>query len=316
MRILVLGAGGIGGYVGGRLAAAGADVSFLVREKRRQQLQQDGLRIESESLGNVTVAVPAWLASEVKPEYDLILLACKAYDLDSAIGTIMPVMSSGAAILPLLNGVAHVDRLNTEFGRKNVMAGTAKMGVTLTADGVVKHLNDRRTLVFGEQDGSSSGRTHALMALFEKTNIDAQISGDIMRELWMKLVQLSTVAGMVCLMRANVGEIARTPDGTALLRQLFDTHLKIAAYEGYQADDTYIASYHQLFSRTDSPDAPSMLRDIERNGPIEADHIMGFMLDKCRKHGLPELLNWVIYTHLKAYEQRRLAGRLPGQSLA
>lgn len=310
MKILVLGAGGIGGAIGGRLAEAGADLTFLVREKRKAQLERDGLQIES-PFGNAKLKVQARLGSEIEPVYDLVILSCKAYDLDSAIEAIRPAMAGKAAVLPLLNGLAHIERLNTEFGAANVLGGTAKIQVTLTPQGVVRQLNDWQTVTFGEQDGSASERVQTLKALFDKTPIESKLSTQIMRDMWLKVVHLATVAGMTCLMRANVGEIVRTPEGSALLKDFLAANAEIAATAGHRPDDKFLGTYLALFEQADSGYEASMLRDLEKGGLIESEHILGFMLRKCREAGLPDALHRAAYTHVKAYEQRRDAGRLP-----
>jgi len=309
MKVLVLGAGGTGGVVGGRLHASGADVSFVVRERRREQLRQDGLRIESPH-GNLQVQVKALLASELQPDFDLVILACKAYDLEAAIATVQRGVSGRTAILPLLNGLAHMERLNAVFGKERVLGGSIRMQVVLSPEGIVRQLNDWQTLTFGEQDGTVTPRVTALRDMLRPTGIEAQLSTQIARDMWMKMVHLSTVAGMTCLMRASVGEIARTPDGAALMVRLLEANAAVAAKEGYGPSDAFLREFRALFSNRDAPYTASMLRDIERKGPVEADHIIGFMLERARAHGLDDSLHTIVYTHLKAYEQRRAAGRL------
>jgi 2-dehydropantoate 2-reductase len=313
MKIAILGAGGIGGYFGGRLIQAGADVTFIVRENRRKQLREHGLRIESQ-YGNAALEVDARLQSEISGGYDLVLFTCKAYDLASAIETIRPAVSRSTAILPLLNGIAHIDLLSERFGREKVLGGTAKIQVTLTPEQVVRQLNDWQTITFGELDGSESSRVLELKALLDRTGVDVKLSRNIMRDLWLKLVHLSTVAGMTCLMRANLGEIARTPEGTALLKTFFDANARIAASAGHAPDDAFVRTYYALFEQCDSRYEASMLRDLEKGGAIEADHILGFMLSKCREAGLDDTLHRLAYTHVKAYEERRAARRLPQQA--
>ena len=310
MKLLILGAGGIGGLFGGRLAQTGADVTFLVRDKRRAQLAERGLRIESQ-FGDATLQVQAKLQSEIRPEYDLVLLTCKAYDLDSAIDTIRPAMGGNAAVLPLLNGIAHMERLNQDFGQANVLGGTAKVQVTLTPDGVIRQLNDWQTLTFGEQDGSTSARVTQLKTMLDKTGVEAKLSTNIMRDLWLKLVHLSTVAGMTCLMRGNLGEIARTPEGSELVFNFFMRNAEIAARAGHAPDDKFVATYKDLFQQRDSRYEASMLRDLEKGGRIESEQILGYMLRQCRAAGLPDALHLAAYTHVKTFEQRRDAGRLP-----
>lgn len=315
MKILILGAGGIGGYFGGRLLQAGANVTFLVREKRRRQLVEGGLRIESQ-YGNATLRADAKLQSEIEPGYDLIILTCKAYDLASAMETIRPAVSRSTAILPLLNGIAHIDVLNKEFGRDKVLGGTAKIQVTLSPEGSIRQLNDWQTLTFGEQDGSESPRTLELKALLEKTGIEVKLSRNIVRELWLKLVHLSTVAGMTCMMRANLGEIVRTPEGTMLLKAFFDANARIAAFAGHAPDEAFVRTYYSLFEQRDSRYEASMLRDIEKGGPIESEHILGFMLNKAREAGFDDTVHRIAYTHVKAYDERRAADRLPQRAIS
>jgi 2-dehydropantoate 2-reductase len=311
MKILVLGAGATGGFFGGRLVEAGAELAFLVRERRREQLRREGLRIEGHA-GVTTVAVDARLEGEISEGFDLVLLTCKAYDLASAIAAIRPLVGSATVILPLLNGIAHIDVLNAQFGHERVLGGTARIQATVTADGVVRQLNDWQTITFGEQDGSRSPRVVALKSLLDKTGVEARLSAHIMRDMWLKMVHLATVAATTCLMRANIGEIVRTADGSALLKAFFDANARIAAHAGYPPDEAFVKSYYSLFEQRDSRYEASMLRDLEKGGPVEADHILGYMLGKCREAGLDDLLHKAAYVHVKAYEQCRAANRLPG----
>lgn len=306
MRILCLGAGAIGGYFGGRLVEGGASVEFLVREKRQKQLRADGLRIESK-FGNVQVPVTAVTNKEVEGNYDLVLLTCKAYDLANAMDTIAPFVDAKTAVLPLLNGVVHIEILNSKFGKERVLGGVAKIAATLAPDGLIKHLNDWRYVTFGEQSGEMSRRVLGLKEAFDRTSVVASAVPNIMQAMWEKVVHLSTVAGMTCAMRASVGDIARTCDGTELMIELLERNAEIAAREGHRPSDAFLAEYRQLFHDQTSTYTASMLRDIERNGPIEADHILGFMLEKAKQHGVDPSLHRFIYAHVQAYEQRRAA---------
>ena len=282
MKILVLGAGGIGGVFGGRLAESGSDVTFLVREKRFEQLKVKGLQVESQ-FGNLTLQVNAKLQAEIEPIYDLVLLTCKAFDLPSAINSIRPA----------INGK------------------TAKMQVTLTPTGIVKQLNDWQTITFGEQDGKDSIRTNELLSMFSKTSIEAKISQNITRDMWLKIVHLATVAGMTCLMRANIGEIVRTPEGSEFLKKFLLINAEIAAHAGYRPDEKFLQTYLELFLQKDSMYEASMQRDLEKGGQIESEQILGYMLQQCRAAGLPDALHLAAYTHVKSYEERRDAKRLP-----
>lgn len=310
MHVVCLGAGGIGGYFGGRLVEANAaDVTFLVRPGRKAQLEKDGLRVES-VYGDFAVRVDARLAEEIRDPADYVLLTCKAYDLDSAIETIKPAVGPNTAIVPLLNGMSHMDSLNQVFGPERVLGGIAAIAITLQPDGSVKHLNDWHTITFGEQDGSMSPRVMALQAAFEATKAKAVAVPNVIQKMWEKVVMLSTLAGMTCLMRANVGEIARTADGAGIILSLLEQNAKIAAAEGYPMPAAFMEQNRKQLTNRESQMAASMLRDVERKGPVEADHIVDFMLEKARAHGFDDTLHRVCFAHLKAYEQRRDAGRL------
>jgi 2-dehydropantoate 2-reductase len=311
VKILVLGAGGTGGYFGGRLAESGADVTFLVRERRRTLLSERGLRIES-PFGDAQLAVKTAAALDVAPIYDAIVLTCKAYDLDSAIAAIAPALAPTGYVLPFLNGLAHIDVLNRKFGQDRVLGGTAKIQSTLTADGVIRQFNDWRTLTFGEQTGEMTDRVRKLAALFEAAKgVEVLAVTDIVQRMWEKLVHLSTAAAMTCLMRANVGEIVRTPDGRELFLNQLRCGFSIAAASGHKPSEAFMTAWEATFSQPDSQYSTSMLRDIERGSQTEVEQILGFVLNKAREADIAHQTLLLAYTHIKAYEQRRAAGRLP-----
>jgi 2-dehydropantoate 2-reductase len=237
------------------------------------------------------------------------LLTCKAYDLDTAIKAVRPSVGPETAVVPLLNGLSHIERLNTEFGAGRVLGGIAKIGITLRPDGLIEHLNDWCSITFGEQDGRMSPRVLALKAAFDKTSVKAAAVPDIDQQMWEKLVHLSSLAAMTCLMRANVGEIARTPDGVGLMHTILARNAEIATRAGFPPPPHFVEQFRTLFADPAATYAASMLRDIERRGPVEADHIVGFMLTLARRYGIDDTLHTIAFTHLKAYELRRASGR-------
>ena len=308
MRILVLGAGALGGYFGGRLAEAGGDVTFLVRPKRAMQLAEHGLVLESQ-FGHASLRVNT--VGQAGPGYDLVLLTCKAYDLDAAIQAIRPAMQAGTAVLPVLNGLSHIETLTTAFGAGNVLGGLAKIQATMAADGTVKQLNDWRWLTFGELDGRMSGRVLALAELAAKAKgVVATAVPDILAQMWEKLVHLGTSAAGTVLLRANTGEIVRA-GGSPFLLTLLDRNAAIAAHHGYPPSASFLEGFRQVFSDPAGGYSTSMLRDLEAGGRIEADHILGFMLAAAKRAGVPHEIHEAALLHAKAYEQRRDAGRLP-----
>jgi 2-dehydropantoate 2-reductase len=304
MRTLVVGAGAIGGYFGGRLLEAGRDVTFLVRPRRAAELADAGLQIRSR-LGDVTTAAPRAILAEglaKAPEtFDLVLLSLKAYDLESAMVSFAPAVGPDTAILPLLNGMRHLDTLDERFGSGRVLGGQCVIAATLNEKHEIVHLNKSHSLSFGERDGSMSERVKAIADLMAGARFDAHASATILLDMWEKWVFLAALAGSTCLMRAAVGDIATAPGGADLVLRLLDECRSVAVAEGYPPRDAYLDQIRHTLTATGSPMTASMLRDIENGAPIEADHIIGDLLRRGRDLALLP----IVYTHLKAYEARR-----------
>jgi 2-dehydropantoate 2-reductase len=306
MKLLVLGAGGIGGYFGGRLAETGTDVTFLVRPRRRQQLERDGLRIESPR-GSVALPVQTVLAADVRAEYDFVLLTCKAYDLDSAMDAIAPAMNGRCAVVPLLNGMAHLEALDRRFGAESVMGGNASILVTLGADGVIRHGDPLQRISFGERDRAKSERSQLFAKAFVATSLEWDLSDDIMRSMWEKIVFLSVLASANCLYRASTGEIVRAPGGLHALEHAMAVNVDVATREGYAPRASIVEFFQQTLTDPTSERKGSMIHDLEAGAPVEADHVVGWMLGRAKAHGLEHPLLEHAYTALKAYEARRAA---------
>jgi 2-dehydropantoate 2-reductase len=302
MRILVVGAGAIGGYFGGRLSAAGRDVTFLVRARRAAQLAKTGLVIRSPA-GNVELTSPPTVAAEnLREPHDLILLSSKAYDLDSAIESFAPAVGPNTAILPLLNGMAHIDKLNARFGAGAVLGGQCLISSTLDAEGRILHLSPMQYLSFGEQNGTKSARAQAILAALSGAGFDTNLSTAIMQEMWEKWAFIATGAGITCLMRAAFGDIVAA-GAVDLTTGMYDECCAIAAANGFPPSKATIERSLGMFTAAGSTISASMLRDIERGAPIEADHVVGDLLRRCGSTN-PALLR-IAYAHLKAYEARR-----------
>jgi 2-dehydropantoate 2-reductase len=311
MRVLVLGAGALGGYFGGRLAQAGGDVTFLVRPARAARLANVGLRIDS-PFGPAHIAPQ--MVTQAVPGFDLCLLACKAYDLDAAIETLRPAADGRMAILPVLNGLSHVARLQAEFGAGQVLGGLARIQATIAPDGTVRQLNDWRWLSFGEWQGGVSERVHAIAAAFAPAiGVVAEAVPDIRQRMWEKLVHLGTAGICTVLMRAAVGEIARSEGGTAFMRGVLRANAAIAAAHGHPMPDAFMAQYDALFSDSTSLYATSMLRDIEAGLDAEVEHILGFLADAAAQASIDSAAHRLALLHGRAYLQRRAAQRLPAQ---
>jgi 2-dehydropantoate 2-reductase len=309
LKLLVLGAGGIGGYFGGRLAQAGADVTFLVRPRRREQLVRDGLRVQS-PLGDFALQVKTVLAEELRPGHDLVLFTCKAYDLDSAMDAIAPAMTGDTTVVPMLNGIAHLERLDARFGAARVMGGTCQINAMLRKDGTVLHADPLQRLIFGERDRSKSARAQAFAAELGRTPIDWKLSEDIEQEMWEKIVFLSALAATTCLFRANVREIMAATGGREAMERALAANVEIATREGHAPRPQAIEAAKKRLMDPEGQWSASMLRDMEGGGSVEADHVVGWMLARARRHGIDDTVLSLAYTHLKAYEQRRAAQRI------
>jgi 2-dehydropantoate 2-reductase len=307
LRILVLGAGAVGGYFGGWLVEAGGDVTFLVRERRAADLAANGLVIKS-PYGDATLAVQTVIAGLTLKPFDIILLSCKAYDLASALDSIAPAIGPDSAVLPLLNGISHLDALDARFGKDRVLGGVAQIGATLGPNGRIEHLNRVHRVIFGERDGRRSTRVAALAELTARAKFDAALSEIILLEMWEKFVLLATLAGMTCLLRASVGAIMATHEGEALMGEFLDECKAVAVAAGQAPRAAFLERARATLTARGSDFTASMLRDIERGGPTEGDHILGDLLRRARTLNVATPLLRVAACHVEAYEARRAGG--------
>lgn len=310
MRILVVGAGGIGGYFGGRLLQAGRDVTFLVRPRRAELLAARGLVIRSPT-GDVTIPAPPTVLAEqlqdaagTPAHFDVILLSCKSYDLDDAIRSFAPAVGPDTMILPMLNGMRHMDLLVERFGERAVLGGLCMIASTIDGDGAIVHLNAVQSLVFGERDGARSPRALAVERAFAGARFDLRLSDAIVQEMWEKWVFIATGAGMTCLMRASVGDI-EAAGGAPLVIQLAHECAAISARAGYAPSGEAMDRTRTMFTTPGSSLTASMYRDIERGGPTEGEHLLGDLL----RRGDPALhahsMLRIAYAHVATYEVQR-----------
>ena len=303
MRILVVGAGAVGGYFGGRLLQAGRDVTFLVRPRRAGELAKHGLIIRSPVGDFHLPSPPTVLQEDLAQPFDLVVLSCKAYDLDGAMASFAKTIGPATAILPLLNGMRHIDELAERFGAERVLGGQCVISATLDADGAVIHLNDWHGLTFGELDGSRSQRIEAIAAALLGAGFDAKLSTEIRQEMWEKWVLIATTAGITCLMRASVGEYVAAGAADLALRLLSEA-ASIAAAQGFPLREPALQRARTALTAAGSPFKASMLRDIEGGRPVEGDQILGDLLRRSAKPEEVSLLR-IATLHVKAYDAAR-----------
>jgi 2-dehydropantoate 2-reductase len=303
MRVLVLGAGAVGGYFGGRLAEAGRDVTFLVRGPRAAALAEHGLKVAS-PLGDFQVPVKVATADRVGGPYDLILLTAKHYDLDAASDAIRPGVGPNTAVLPLLNGLVHLDRLDAAFGSQHVLGGVAYVGAVLLPDGGISHRNRLSGIAFGERGGGVSERARAIEQLFADIPVSAPANDNILQEMWEKFVMISAMAGMNCLMRGTVGEIVATDEGKALMVEALGECRAVAEAAGYPPRREARERVEAMLTEPGSINSASMRQDLEAGRRTEADAILGDMLRRARGFGIATPLLRAAYAHLQVHENR------------
>ncbi len=316
MRFLVVGAGALGGYFGGRLLEAGRDVTFLLRPRRAAQIEQTGLVIHSNA-GNLHLPNPPHvLADRIDGPYDVVIVGCKAYDLAETMESFAPAVGPDTVILPLLNGMRHIDELAARFGGAKVLGGLCMISATLDDAGTVLHLADLQVLAFGERDGTKSARVDAIAAQFAGAKFDARATPDILQEMWEKWIFIATVASLTSAMRAPIGDIV-SAGGQDVALALFEECSAIATHNGFAPRAGAIERGRTMITTAGSPITASMYKDIARGAAIEADHIVGDLLGRAAKGSddaaTPSALR-TAYVHLKTYEAQR--ARLAGLASA
>jgi len=305
MRVLVVGAGAIGGYFGGRLLAAGRDVTFLVRPRRATELAATGLVIRSPS-GDVKLKDPPVVqADKLSNEFDVVLLSCKAFDLEDAIRSFAPAVGSKTAIIPLLNGMGHLDVLDKKFGRDRVLGGLCAIAATLNEHREIVQLAPMQSLSFGERDGKLSDRVGAIAEMMGSGQFGAAASEHIIQDMWEKWVFLASLAASTCLMRAPVGHILAAPGGKDFILGMLDECSAVAAAEGRAPGGPFFERVRGMLTAEGSQLTASMFRDIKAGAPVEADHVIGDLVARGDVAKVPVPKLRIAYTHLKAYENQR-----------
>jgi 2-dehydropantoate 2-reductase len=305
MRILVVGAGAIGGYFGGRLLQAGRDVTFLVRPKRAAELADAGLVIKSPN-GDVTLKdPPAVQADKLAEKFDVVLLSCKAFDLDDAIQSFAAAVGPQTSIVPLLNGMLHLDVLDRKFGRERVLGGLCAIAATLNDKREVVQLQPMQSLTFGEGEGKMSDRVRAIAEVFASGNIGSVASEHIIQDMWEKWVFLASLAASTSLMRTSVGNILAAPGGKDFILGMLDECSAVAAAEGFAPRAPFLERARGMLTAEGSQMTASMFRDIKAGARVEADHVIGDLIARGDAAKVPVPRLRTAYTHLKAYENQR-----------
>jgi 2-dehydropantoate 2-reductase len=304
MRFLIIGAGALGGYYGGMLLKGGADVTFLVRPRRAAQLAERGLVIREP--GDVfTTPVKTVQAGTVGGPYDVVFLACKAYDLDSAIDEFAPALAPDGAVLPVLNGINHIEILSDRLGVGFVLGGVTRFSVVRNADGEIDRPGvGAMQTSFGELTGDRSRRCEEIHAAFTAGGVPCMLSDSIVAEMWGKFSGFAGATAVAVLTRGRAGEIARAPAGADFAAAALDEADRVTSAAGYPMPAAIKNMYIGVMKQPDSVAAPSMLYDIENGRPTEFEHIFGDLVRRADQLGVDAPILRAALCSLQIYEAR------------
>ncbi len=304
MRILIVGAGSTGGYFGALLMRAGRDVTFLARPARAAALRERGLRVLSPH-GDFSVQPRLVEAGELRERYDVVLLAVKAFALAGAMDDMAPAVGTGTVIVPVLNGMKHIDDLQARFGAEAVAGCICRVSTTLDEQGRVVQLAPVHELIFGELDGRRSARIEALHAFLDDAGFDAKLSTHIAQELWNKWILLATLGGICTLARGSVGEIAASDGGVDFVEAFLAESIAVAAAAGFAPAAPVVDGIRALLTASGSPFTSSMYRDLIAGERVEADQILGDLRTRARAAGLATPLVAAAFVQLSIHQRRR-----------
>jgi 2-dehydropantoate 2-reductase len=305
MRFLVLGAGSLGSYLGGMLLEGGAEVGFLVRPGRAGELAERGLVIKLPD-SQIRRPVRTLLAGEVDGHYDVVLLACKSYDLASAMEAVAPALGEHSAVLPILNGINHITSLAERFGRNRVIGGVSNIAAARSSEGVVIRLpGTAGTTIFGELTGKSTARCDKIQRAFVAGGVPSRISDRIIDELWLKLFGFAAIAAIATLPRARAGEIAAAPAAPVFVTSVIEESACVATAEGYPPPAAMKNAMRELFAQPGSVYSPSILRDLEQGRPTEGEDTIGELVRRADRRGIEVPLLRAALCNLQVHDVRR-----------
>ena len=306
MRILIVGAGATGGFYGGKLAQAGRDITFLLRDRRADQVREHGLQILPHRSDPLTLHPKIVTAADLHAHpqsFDLILLSTKAYQLEAAIDDIAPAVGPETMLLPILNGMRQITILTDRFGADRVLGGSVRVVSYLDEENRIVQMSSLDEMSYGELSRAQTPRIQAVDEAMQNAGFTAILQPDVIAALWEKWWILASMGAICILARGTIGQAAEAPRGTELVRAILDEAAAIATANGYPPDP---AAYDRHLARTTergSTLTSSLYRDMIGGAPVEADHILGDLLD--RAHGVPAPLLTAAYVQLKVYEGTR-----------
>jgi 2-dehydropantoate 2-reductase len=307
MKTLIVGAGATGGFFGTHLIRAGRDVTFLVRPPRAEQLRE-GLRVYGPGYDEM-VPVRAITAEQLDGTYDLILLMTKAWSLEEAMEDIAPAVGPGTTIVPLLNGLAHLERVNDRFGRATVLGGIVRVVSTLAPDGAVFQLKPGATLVFGEQDRQRTDRVERIRQELTVPGYDLVLSEDVLAAMWHKWAFIATGGTTTCLLRGTIGHILATPGGEQFIHAVIAETERVAAAAGYPVSDIAHAAALEMFTEPGSVFTSSLYRDLTTGFRHEGEHLLGEFVAVAERLGVEVPLTRLALAQVRVHDRNTGAHR-------
>jgi len=306
MKIAVMGSGGVGGFYGGRLAHAGAEVTFVARGKHLAAMREHGLLIENETQGNIHI--PQVRVTEdpatIGP-VDLVLVGVKLWDLAAAARSFKSIVGPDTAVLSLQNGVIKDDILRGEFGDRAIMGGVGYVATHISRPGVIHQVGAMQRIIFGEYDGKHSSRAQAFLDIALKAGIQAELSDDIRRTLWEKYTFLVGLSGTTTTMRTTIGPIRSNPQTRAFLFDLMKEVVAVGRAHGVKLPENY-AEDRLAFADTVAADmTSSMHHDLDSGNRLEVEWLSGGVVTLGAAVKVPTPVNRAVWDVLALHAQGR-----------
>ena len=300
MRIVVMGAGGTGGYFGAKLSRAGLDVTFVARGAHLAAIREKGLRVRSAIDGEWTVRAPAVEGLEGRPPADLVLFCVKSFDTEIAAEAIRPAIGPGTGVLSIQNGVDNEDRLERILGPGHVMGGVAQVFATIGEPGVIDHGLLGR-IIFGEMDGAKTERAERFLEACGRASIPAEISPDVRAALWTKYVYLTAHAGMTALTRCPAKIIREIPSTRQMYRRLLEEMAALARAEGAGLDAGVVDACLQTLDSLGPGAYSSLHHDLIHGRRLELEALHGHAVRLGQRHGIATPMLFAVDAALRPY---------------
>lgn len=305
MKFAVFGTGAVGGYFGGKLAQAGADVTFIARGKHLDAIRESGLRVDSVNGDFVAHPVKATNAPQSIGVVDVIILAIKAWQLDDAISQMSPLIGASTLILPLLNGIEHMEKLVNAFGREHVIGGVCRISASIAGPAYIKHVGIDPYIAYGELSGVKSERISSLHSAFKNiSGITAEARENIELAMWEKYLLICAFSGVGAVTRAPVGLFRSIPESRALFRHVMEEVALVANSRGVDLTEKSVQSVMDRIDLTQPDTMASMQKDIIEGRPSELESQIGAIVRMARAADVSVPTNVFIYASLLPQEKK------------